>query len=236
MGLLRSAEFVKKVCDAVGTEGATPHVAAFARGLSLKDFWLVWGVGLQAQEKKDADEQEKLLADFVHQVQVALAKARLDAEKRVFKRSPHIYLGSSPACTGGSRWKRKNGEPLSPEELFQLSGAWYLRYGEACTSGAYSLDPVPPGPPEYEPPCPQCEEAARQKRVEFVNEILRRVDEKKAREKAEESTPHPSASGALPSPHPRRGDEKSELPLSVDTERGLGGEVCSPQGKTGPGP
>ncbi|MEW6778172.1 MAG: hypothetical protein AB1405_17885, partial [Bdellovibrionota bacterium] len=206
LALLRSAEFVQKVCDAVEKKGATPHVIAFAEGFSLEDFWLVWGLGLEAQKKKDKSERGKLFSDFVLQVQRALARARVEAEKRVFEKSPHIYLGSSPACTGGFHWKRKNSEPLSPEELFQRSGAWYLRHSEACTSGPYCLDPTPPAaPPEPEAPCKLCEEAAQEKRTDFIKELLRQIDEKIAREKAEESSAPFRENSPLVScePHPQ---------------------------------
>ncbi|MEW6778034.1 MAG: hypothetical protein AB1405_17180, partial [Bdellovibrionota bacterium] len=195
LALLRSAEFVQKICGEV-EEGATPHVTAFAEGLSLQDFWLVWGLGLEAQKKKDKGEQEKLLSDFVLQVQRALARARVEAEKRVHKKSPHVYLGSSPACTGGYNWKPKRKEPLTDQQRFQRSGYNYLCYSDSCTTGLYCLDPTPPGPPEPEAPCPECEEAARQKRVEFVNEILRQFRAEKAKEEADEIAPPPLGEGA----------------------------------------
>ncbi len=153
--LVRLEKFVKDVCGKV-EKGCTPHVVAFARGLSLRDFWIVWALGLAAQEKeeKDVGEREKTFADFVHRVQLALAEARIDAEMRVHQKSPHVYLESSPACTGGGSWKRKRSEPPTDEERFERSPLEYLRYAESCISGAYSLDPV--ARKEFETPCVQC--------------------------------------------------------------------------------
>ncbi|MEW6776593.1 MAG: hypothetical protein AB1405_09890 [Bdellovibrionota bacterium] len=155
--LVRSEKFVKDVCGKV-EKGCTPHVVAFARGLLLRDFWIVWALGLGAQEKdeKDRDGREKTFADFVHKIQLALAEARLNAEERVHAKNPQVYLESSPACTGGGSWNRKRSEPPTEEELFEQSPLKYLRYAESCIAGAYSLDPAPRRGPEFETPCEQC--------------------------------------------------------------------------------
>ncbi|MEW6776873.1 MAG: hypothetical protein AB1405_11300 [Bdellovibrionota bacterium] len=248
--LVRSEKFVKDVCGKV-EKGCTPHVVAFAKGLPLKDFWTIWALGLAAEEKeeKDRDEREKTFAQFVHQVQLALAEARIDAEMRVHKKSPHVYLESSPACTGGGSWKRKRNEPPTDEERFERNPLEYLRYAESCIAGPYSLDPA--ARKEFETPCVQCQISRREEAARIVSEAMKKVREEKARKErgAGELAPPPLGEGAAERREraDRAGTTLSDSALSRDFGLGAsrpGGATLSqgergmndPENGRGPGP
>ncbi|MEW6776037.1 MAG: hypothetical protein AB1405_07080, partial [Bdellovibrionota bacterium] len=87
--LLTSPAFLEKVCAHV-IDGASPHMAARFEGMKERDYWRFWEEGKKADEtpEQERTERDEFLARFVDRIELALAEARIDAEKRVFDKNP----------------------------------------------------------------------------------------------------------------------------------------------------
>ncbi len=260
--LLTSPAFLEKVCAHV-IDGASPHMAARFEGMKERDYWRFWEEGKKADEKPEQErtERDEFLARFVDRIELALAEARIDAEKRVFEKNPSAYLRYGSGREGGAEKRGWESGIDYQKNLFASNPLAYLLRGPGKPppdgyvkwrkdrNGKWVSEFTPEGESPtakfFEYHCGGGKEKAEKERQEkqaaldaktqkFFEELFGKKEENPP---PADSSPHPSASGALPSPHQRRGDENSELPLSVDTERGLGGEVSSREvGLKGPGP
>ncbi len=128
--LLSSPAFLEKVCAHVAV-GASPHIAARFEGMKERDYWRFWEEGKKADEKPEQErtEQDEFLVRLVDRIELALADARMNAEKRVWTNNPAAYLRYGSGREGGAEARGWESGLDREKSLFASSPLKYLLEG-----------------------------------------------------------------------------------------------------------